>query len=224
MLKPHPAIEVRFHPQGLPWAGHDGPMAPPLSETPFQIDFHSVTETASDLAHVTQRSVVHTGHQQTMDAFSAPRVTDDHARQHFRRLDLLPGGGTPAWQVPAGLKLGHDAFMPIGHHPLEEAPPQFSRSLEKHQCGCIDLGQQLSKNTTALRKRFLQERPAVMVENVEEHKANRLLTAGVTYPARMRHLMTPQDGVQIRAIPSKHHEFAVHDGAGRETAEYLQLR
>src|ERR1019366_6275725 len=99
MLKPHPAIEVRFHPQGLPWAGHDGPMAPPLSETPVQIDFHSVTETASDLAHVMQRSVVHTGHQQTMDAFSAPRVTDDHARQHVRRLDLLPGGGAPAWQV-----------------------------------------------------------------------------------------------------------------------------
>src|ERR1022692_2824097 len=164
------------------------------------------------------------GHQQTVDAVPATRVTDDHARQHFRRLDLLPGGGTPAWQVPAGLKLGHDAFMPIGHHPLEEAPPQFSCSLGEHQGGRIDLGQQLSKNTSALRKWFLHERPAVMVEKVEQDKANRLLTAGVTYPARMRHLMTPQDGVQIGAIPLKHHEFAVHDGAGGETAEYLQLR
>ena len=63
-----------------------------------------------------------------------------------------------------------------------------------------------------------------MVENVEEHKANRLVTAGMTYPARMRHMVTPQDGVQIGAFRLEHHEFAVHDGARGETAEHFQLR
>ena len=150
VLKPHPAIEVRFHPKSLLWADHHWPWPAPLSETPLQIGFQSVTEAAGDLAQVAQKSLMDAGHQQTVDAFPAARVTDDHARQYFRRLDLLPDRGTPARQVPAGLMLGHDAFMPIGHHPLEKAPSEFSRPCRKHQCGRIDLGQQLGKNTSAL--------------------------------------------------------------------------
>src|SRR4051794_37724110 len=63
-----------------------------------------------------------------------------------------------------------------------------------------------------------------MIEDVEEHEANRLLKAGMMYSPRMRHLMTPQDSVQVGAMVLEAHEFTVHDGAGGEAAEHFQLR
>src|SRR6516164_10144893 len=93
-------------------------------------------------------------------------------------LDLPPGRRPPPRPVAAGQVLGHHALLSLGHQSCEEGLPRTNHSLREEQYRLVQALYQFLQSSTPFPQGLAQQRVAPVIEQIENHIANRLAVTG----------------------------------------------
>src|SRR6266849_10701056 len=94
------------------------------------------------------------------------------------RLDLPPRRRSAARAVAAGQMLGHHALLPLGHQVFEKGLARADYSLRKEHSRQRPALQEFLQSRASGLQGLGQQRPAPVIEQIEDHVANREATAG----------------------------------------------